>query len=71
MPMIKRPGTIIKASSIDDLPVKEKKEPKIDFHAIIPLHIYEKLDQASKDTGYMRNELLSIALESFLNNKQP
>ena len=66
MLMIKRPGIIIKATTIDDLPVKEKKEPKVDFHALIPVSIYNKFTEASDKTGYERNEILIKALEVFL-----
>ena len=58
-------------SSIDDLPVKEKKEPKVDFHALIPVSLYNKFTEASDKTGYDRNELLNMALESFFTNKKP
>ena len=53
-------------SSIDDLPVKEKKEPKVDFHALIPVSLYNKFTEASDKTGYDRNEILIKALEVFL-----
>ena len=61
----------IRAQSIDDLPVKEKKEPKVDFHALIPVSLYNKFTEASDKTGYDRNELLNLALESFFTNKKP
>ena len=61
----------IRAQSIDDLPPKEKKEPKIDFHALIPVSLYNKFTEASDKTGYNRNELLILALESFFTNKKP
>ena len=61
----------IRAQSIDDLPPKEKKEPKIDFHALIPVSLYNKFTEASDKTGYDRNELLNMALESFFTNKKP
>ena len=63
--------TLKQFSSIDDLPVKEKKEPKVDFHALIPVSLYNKFTEASDKTGYDRNELLNMALESFFTNKKP
>ena len=63
--------TLKQFSSIDDLPIKEKKEPKVDFHALIPVSLYNKFTEASDKTGYDRNELLNMALESFFTNKKP
>ena len=71
MHMTKRPGKIIKATTIDDLPIRNKREPKIDFHAIIPVSLHARLEKATEETGYMRNELIIIALEAFLNYKKP
>ena len=58
--------TLKQFSSIDDLPIKEKEEPKVDFHALIPVSLYNKFTEASDKTGYERNEILIKALEVFL-----
>lgn len=63
--------TLKQFSSINDLPTKIKREPRVDFHALIRVSLYNKFAEASEKTGYERNEILDMALESFLNNKKP
>ena len=66
-----RPGKIIMATTIDDIPDRPKKERKRDFHAMIRDSLYEKFAEACEQKGYERNELLDYILESFLNPKKP
>jgi hypothetical protein len=56
--------------TIDDLPINKEKELKIDFHGMIRKSLYDKFEEASKTTGYTRNEILDFALESFLSKKK-
>ena len=65
-----RPGKIIKATTIDDLPLKQKREPTLEFRSKIPVSLFEEFNKACEAKGYERHELFIIILESFLNGKK-
>jgi len=53
-------------NSIDDLPEPKDREIKVDFHARLPLSIYNQLGEASRKKGMERSELIVLALKAFL-----
>jgi len=52
--------------TIHDLKPEPPKEPRKDYFARIPLSISNKLEQASRNTGRSKNEIIALALEAFL-----
>ncbi len=61
-----RPGKIVKASTINDLPVIKETEPRVDFHITIPITLYNKLMESSKKSGYNKAELIRYAMKAYL-----
>ena len=61
-----RPGKVIKASTIDDIPERPEKEPRVDFHITIPITLYNKLLEASRKTGYHKADLIRYAVKAYL-----
>ena len=57
-------------STIDDIPIKQKREPTREFRSKIPDSLFAKFDEACEKKGYERHELFIIILESFLNGKK-
>ena len=67
-----RPGKIIKASSIEDLPdIVEKRDrvtlkPRQVVYARIDYELFKRLNKKSKETGISLNRLTELALEEYL-----
>ena len=64
--LMNRPGKILKASTVQDLPKPYLKEPTVNFHAKFPLTLYLKLSEISDRNEIGRNELVKRALKKFL-----
>jgi len=62
---LNRPGKIIKATTIDDLPTIEPREDIVDFHARLPISQRNNLLEKSREKGLLPNALLKIALTAF------
>ena len=65
MPM-SRPGKIIPASSINDIPEAPEKEFMVDFHATFPISLKTKLLESAKKKGVGPNQIVNMAVEVFL-----
>jgi len=52
--------------TIHDLKPPPPKEPKVDFFTRIPKSLSDKLVEASRNTGYSKNQIAVKALEAFL-----
>jgi len=55
--------------SIDDLPKTEEPEPKIDLHVRLPVPMYKQLSAVSREKGYDKSKLVTMALKVFFTKK--
>jgi len=63
---LNRPGKIIKASTIEDIPIAQPNEDIVDFHARLPVSLRNKLRRQADERYIKPNEILKMALEAFL-----
>ena len=61
-----RPGKLIKASTIEDLPKENFLEPRITISLALRQSLYQKLVAKSNEYGYKKSVLVHKALEAYL-----
>jgi len=54
--------------SIDDLPKTEEPEPKIDLHIRLSISMYKQLSAVSREKGYDKSQIVTMALKAFWKN---